>query len=210
MKSYKPSTPAEPSSNDTKNSESERKFFFALFIFIFYIGACILFVLLYRRFIAQVPIDHHSFVELVGRAIVLSKYLIAVNLPVLFLFNPKMQRSHIVFGVCLAIIIVFVLTGLHITLTLSVQIVMIPWFVIWQSFAIVGSTLKDFFKHTPHLKATLVFFTILKIIIGFCLGALFFVLCIILQIYNFDGYDFSGLNYGIPYHKQTMFQSFGF
>ncbi|MCX2716592.1 hypothetical protein OQH61_02455 [Helicobacter sp. MIT 21-1697] len=201
---------AEPSSNDTKSENIGRKFFFALFIFIFYIGACILFVLVYRRFIAHIPIDHHSFIKLVGRAIVLSKYLIAVNLPVLFLFIPKMQREHIVFGACLAIVIAFVLTGLPATLALSMQIVMIPWFVIWQSFAIVSSTLAEFFKHTPHLKATLVFFTTIKIIIGFCLGTLFFVLCIILQIYNFEKYDFSGKNWNIPFEKRALFSDIGF
>lgn len=197
---------------DSHNNIKTKSFFLSLpFLFVLYVILCILGILAYRYFITQTPLFEHTFVELISRGIILVFYLFVVNLPAFFLiFIPTLRQSLVVFGVCLALVVAFSLTGLPATLTLSNQIFMIPWFVIWESFVVVSIVCVAFFRNMPTLNASIVLFSSLKIIIGFCLGIVFFICCVVFQFYVFDRYDFIGRNYGIPYHKKVLFQDLGF
>ncbi|WP_415579704.1 hypothetical protein [Helicobacter labetoulli] len=64
--------------------------------------------------------------------------------------------------------------------------------------------------NTPKLNVSIVLFSSLKIIFGFCLGIVFFIFCIAFQSSIFERYDFTGRNYGIPFHKRVLFQDLGF
>lgn len=182
---------------DSHNNIKTKSFFLSLpFLFVLYVILCILGILAYRYFITQTPLFEHTFVELISRGIILVFYLFVVNLPAFFLaFIPLLRQNLVVFGVCLA---------------LSNQIFMIPWFVIWESFVVVSIVCDAFFRNMPTLNASIVLFSSLKIIIGFCLGIVFFICCVVFQFYVFDRYDFIGRNYGIPYHKKVLFQDLGF
>lgn len=197
---------------DSHNNIKTKSFFLSLpFLFVLYVILCILGILAYRYFITQTPLFEHTFVELISRGIILVFYLFVVNLPAFFLaFIPLLRQNLVVFGVCLALVVAFSLTGLPATLTLSNQIFMIPWFVIWESFVVVSIVCDTFFRNMPTLNASIVLFSSLKIIIGFCLGIVFFICCVVFQFYVFDRYDFIGRNYGIPYHKKVLFQDLGF
>lgn len=197
---------------DSHNNIKTKSFFLSLpFLFVLYVILCILGILAYRYFITQTPLFEHTFVELISRGIILVFYLFVVNLPAFFLvFIPLLRQNLVVFGVCLALVVAFSLTGLPVTLTLSNQIFMIPWFVIWESFVVVSIVCDTFFRNMPTLNASIVLFSSLKIIIGFCLGIVFFICCVVFQFYVFDRYDFIGRNYGIPYHKKVLFQDLGF
>ena len=197
---------------DSHNNIKTKSFFLSLpFLFVLYVILCILGILAYRYFITQTPLFEHTFVELISRGIILVFYLFVVNLPAFFLvFIPTLRQSLVVFGVCLALVVAFSLTGLPATLLLSNQIFMIPWFVIWESFVVVSIVCDTFFRNMPTLNASIVLFSSLKIIIGFCLGIVFFICCVVFQFYVFDRYDFIGRNYGIPYHKKVLFQDLGF
>ncbi|WP_281651536.1 hypothetical protein [Helicobacter bilis] len=197
---------------DSHNNIKTKSFFLSLpFLFVLYVILCILGILAYRYFITQTPLFEHTFVELISRGIILVFYLFVVNLPAFFLaFIPLLRQNLVVFGACLAFIIAFSLTGLPATLTLSNQIFMIPWFVIWESFVVVSIVCDAFFRNMPTLNASIVLFSSLKIIFGFCLGIVFFICCVVFQFYVFDRYDFIGRNYGIPYHKKVLFQDLGF
>ena len=197
---------------DSHNNIKTKSFFLSLpFLFVLYVILCILGILAYRYFITQTPLFEHTFVELISRGIILVFYLFVVNLPAFFLvFIPTLRQSLVVFGVCLALVVAFSLTGLPATLLLSDQIFMIPWFVIWESFVVVSIVCDTFFRNMPTLNASIVLFSSLKIIIGFCLGIVFFICCVVFQFYVFDRYDFIGRNYGIPYHKKVLFQDLGF
>ena len=197
---------------DSHNNIKTKSFFLSLpFLFVLYVILCILGILAYRYFITQTPLFDHTFLELISRGIILVFYLFVVNLPAFFLvFIPTLRQSLVVFGVCLALVVAFSLTGLPATLCLSNQIFMIPWFVIWESFVVVSIVCDTFFRNMPTLNASIVLFSSLKIIIGFCLGIVFFICCVVFQFYVFDRYDFIGRNYGIPYHKKVLFQDLGF
>lgn len=197
---------------DSHNNIKTKSFFLSLpFLFVLYVILCILGILAYRYFITQTPLFDHTFLELISRGIILVFYLFVVNLPAFFLaFIPLLRQNLVVFGVCLALVVAFSLTGLPATLTLSNQIFMIPWFVIWESFVVVSIVCDAFFRNMPTLNASIVLFSSLKIIIGFCLGIVFFICCVVFQFYVFDRYDFIGRNYGIPYHKKVLFQDLGF
>lgn len=197
---------------DSHNNIKTKSFFLSLpFLFVLYVILCILGILAYRYFITQTPLFEHTFVELISRGIILVFYLFVVNLPAFFLaFIPLLRQNLVVFGVCLALVVAFSLTGLPATLCLSNQIFMIPWFVIWESFVVVSIVCDAFFRNMPTLNASIVLFSSLKIIIGFCLGIVFFICCVVFQFYVFDRYDFIGRNYGIPYHKKVLFQDLGF
>lgn len=197
---------------DSHNNIKTKSFFLSLpFLFVLYVILCILGILAYRYFITQAPLFEHTFVELISRGIILVFYLFVVNLPAFFLaFIPLLRQNLVVFGVCLALVVAFSLTGLPATLLLSNQIFMIPWFVIWESFVVVSIVCDAFFRNMPTLNASIVLFSSLKIIIGFCLGIVFFICCVVFQFYVFDRYDFIGRNYGIPYHKKVLFQDLGF
>ena len=197
---------------DSHNNIKTKSFFLSLpFLFVLYVILCILGILAYRYFITQTPLFEHTFVDLISRGIILVFYLFVVNLPAFFLvFIPTLRQNLVVFGVCLALVVAFSLTGLPATLTLSNQIFMIPWFVIWESFVVVSIVCDTFFRNMPTLNASIVLFSSLKIIIGFCLGIVFFICCVVFQFYVFDRYDFIGRNYGIPYHKKVLFQDLGF
>ena len=197
---------------DSHNNIKTKSFFLSLpFLFVLYVILCILGILACRYFITQTPLFEHTFVELISRGIILVFYLFVVNLPAFFLvFIPLLRQNLVVFGVCLALVVAFSLTGLPATLCLSNQIFMIPWFVIWESFVVVSIVCDAFFRNMPTLNASIVLFSSLKIIIGFCLGIVFFICCVVFQFYVFDRYDFIGRNYGIPYHKKVLFQDLGF
>ena len=197
---------------DSHNNIKTKSFFLSLpFLFVLYVILCILGILACRYFITQTPLFEHTFVELISRGIILVFYLFVVNLPAFFLvFIPLLRQNLVVFGVCLALVVAFSLTGLPATLCLSNQIFMIPWFVIWESFVVVSIMCDAFFRNMPTLNASIVLFSSLKIIIGFCLGIVFFICCVVFQFYVFDRYDFIGRNYGIPYHKKVLFQDLGF
>ena len=197
---------------DSHNNIKTKSFFLSLpFLFVLYVILCILGILAYRYFITQTPLFEHTFVELISRGIILVFYLFVVNLPAFFLiFIPLLRQSLVVFGVCLALVVAFSLTGLPATLTLSNQIFMIPWFVIWESFVVVSIVCDTFFRNMPKLNVSIVLVSSLKIIFGFCLGIVFFICCVVFQFYVFDRYDFIGRNYGIPYHKKVLFQDLGF
>ena len=180
------------------------------FSFHAFVVCCVLGILAYRYFITQTPLFEHTFVELISRGIILVFYLFVVNLPAFFLaFIPLSRQNLVVFGVCLAIVVAFFLTGLSATLTLSNQIFMIPWFVIWESFVVVSIVCDAFFRNMPKLNVSIVLVSSLKIIFGFCLGIVFFICCIAFQFYVFDRYDFIGRNYGIPYNKKRSISRFG-
>lgn len=185
-----------------------------LSLFVLYATLCILGILAWRYFVTQAPLFEHTYLELISRGIILVFYLFVVNLPAFFLiFIPILRQSLVVFGVCLALVVAFSLTGLPATLTLSNQIFMIPWFVIWESFIIVGIMCNTFFRNTPKLNASIVLVSSLTIIFGFCLGVVLFIFCIAFQAFQFsifDKYDFTGKNYGIPPYKQVLFQNSGF
>ena len=197
---------------DSHNNIKTKSFFLSLpFLFVLYVILCILGILACRYFITQTPLFEHTFVELISRGIILVFYLFVVNLPAFFLvFIPLLRQNLVVFGVCLALVVAFSLTGLPATLCLSNQVFMIPWFVIWESFVVVSIVCDAFFRNMPTLNASIVLFSSLKIIIGFCLGIVFFICCVVFQFYVFDRYDFIGRNYGIPYHKKVLFQDLGF
>lgn len=197
---------------DSHNSIKNKGRIFSLpFLFVLYATLCILGILACRYFVTQTPLFDHTFLELVSRGIILVFYLFVVNLPAFFLvFIPTLRQSLIVFGICLALVVVFSLTGLPTTLTLSNQIFMIPWFVIWESFVVVSVVCSTFFRNTPKLNVSIVLFSSLKIIFGFCLGIVFFIFCIAFQSSIFERYDFTGRNYGIPFHKRVLFQDLGF
>lgn len=197
---------------DSHNNIKTKSFFLSLpFLFVLYVILCILGILAYRYFITQAPLFEHTFVELISRGIILVFYLFVVNLPAFFLiFIPILRQNLVVFGVCLALVVAFSLTGLPATLLLSNQIFMIPWFVIWESFVVVSIVCDAFFRNMPTLNASIVLFSSLKIIIGFCLGVVFFIFCVAFQISIFEKYDFTGKNYGIPFHKKVLFQDLGF
>ncbi|WP_285819087.1 hypothetical protein [Helicobacter bilis] len=197
---------------DSHNNIKTKSFFLSLpFLFVLYVILCILGILAYRYFITQAPLFEHTFVELISRGIILVFYLFVVNLPAFFLiFIPILRQNLVVFGVCLALVVAFSLTGLPATLLLSNQIFMIPWFVIWESFVVVSIVCDAFFRNMPTLNASIVLFSSLKIIIGFCLGIVFFIFCVAFQISIFEKYDFTGKNYGIPFHKKVLFQDLGF
>lgn len=196
------------SHNDIK---TKGRIFSLPFLFVLYATLCILGVLACRYFVTQTPLFDHTFLELVSRGIILVFYLFVVNLPAFFLvFIPTLRQSLVVFGICLALVVVFSLTGLPATLTLSNQIFMIPWFVIWESFVVVSIVCDAFFRNTPKLNTSIVLVSSLKIIFGFCLGIVFFIFCIAFQISIFERYDFTGRNYGIPFHKRVLFQDLGF
>ncbi|BDB64621.1 hypothetical protein T36_1078 [Helicobacter cinaedi] len=197
---------------DSHNNIKTKSFFLSLpFLFVLYVILCILGILAYRYFITQTPLFEHTFVELISRGIILVFYLFVVNLPAFFLiFIPILRQNLIVFGVCLALVIAFSLTGLPATLYLSNQIFMIPWFVIWESFVIASIMCNTFFRNMPKLNASIVLVSSLKIIFGFCLGVVFFIFCVAFQISIFEKYDFTGKNYGIPSYKQVLFQNLGF
>ena len=197
---------------DSHNNIKTKSFFLSLpFLFVLYVILCILGILACRYFITQTPLFEHTFVELISRGIILVFSLFVVNLPAFFLvFIPLLRQNLVVFGVCLALVVAFSLTGLPATLCLSNQIFMIPWFVIWESFVVVSIVCDAFFRNMPTLNASIVLFSSLKIIIGFCLGIVFFICCVVFQFYVFDRYDFIGRNYGIPYHKKVLFQDLGF
>ena len=197
---------------DSHNNIKTKSFFLSLpFLFVLYVILCILGILACRYFITQTPLFEHTFVELISRGIILVFYLFVVNLPAFFLvFIPLLRQNLVVFGVCLALVVAFSLTGLPATLCLSNQIFMIPWFVIWESFVVVSIVCDAFFRNMPTLNASIVLFSSLKIIFGFCLGVVFFICCVVFQFYVFDRYDFIGRNYGIPYHKKVLFQDLGF
>ena len=197
---------------DSHNSiKNKRRSFSLPFLFVLYAALCILGILAWRYFITQAPLFEHTYLELVSRGIILVFYLFVVNLPAFFLvFIPTLRQSLVVFGICLALVVAFSLTGLPATLCLSNQIFMIPWFVIWESFVVVSIVCDAFFRNMPTLNASIVLFSSLKIIIGFCLGIVFFICCVVFQFYVFDRYDFIGRNYGIPYHKKVLFQDLGF
>lgn len=193
------------------NIKTKGRIFSLPFLFVLYATLCILGILAYRYFITQTPLFDHTYLELISRGIILVFYLFVVNLPVFFLvFIPTLRQSLVVFGVCLALVVVFSLTGLPATLTLSNQIFMIPWFVIWESFVVVSVVCSTFFRNTPKLNASIVLVSSLKIIFGFCLGIVFFIFCIAFQSSIFERYDFTGRNYGIPFHKRVLFQDLGF
>ena len=193
---------------DSHNNIKTKSFFLSLpFLFVLYVILCILGILAYRYFITQTPLFEHTFVELISRGIILVFYLFVVNLPAFFLaFIPLLRQNLVVFGACLAFIIAFSLTGLPATLTLSNQIFMIPWFVIWESFVVVSIVCDTFFRNMPKLNVSIVLVSSRKIIFGFCLGIVFFICCVVFQFYVFDRYDFIGRNYGIPYHKKFYFK----
>lgn len=197
---------------DSHNSVKNKRRIFSLpFLFVLYVTLCILGILAYRYFITQTPLFEHTFVELISRGIILVFYLFVVNLPAFFLaFIPLSRQNLVVFGVCLAIVVAFFLTGLSATLTLSNQIFMIPWFVIWESFVVVSIVCDTFFRNMPKLNVSIVLVSSLKIIFGFCLGIVFFICCVVFQISIFEKYDFTGKNYGIPSHKKVLFQDLGF
>lgn len=197
---------------DSHNNIKTKSFFLSLpFLFVLYVILCILGILAYRYFITQAPLFEHTFVELISRGIILVFYLFVVNLPAFFLiFIPILRQNLVVFGVCLALVVAFSLTGLPATLLLSNQIFMIPWFVIWESFVVVSIVCDAFFRNMPKLNVSIVLVSSRKIIFGFCLGIVFFICCIAFQVYVFDRYDFIGRNYGIPYHKKVLFQDLGF
>lgn len=197
---------------DSHNNIKTKGIIFSLpFFFVLYATLCILGVLACRYFITQTPLFDHTYLELISRGIILVFYLFVVNLPAFFLvFIPTLRQSLVVFGVCLALVVVFSLTGLPATLTLSNQIFMIPWFVIWESFVVVSIVCNAFFHNTPKLNTSIVLVSSLKIIFGFCLGIVFFIFCIAFQISIFERYDFTGRNYGIPFHKRVLFQDLGF
>lgn len=197
---------------DSHNNIKTKSFFLSLpFLFVLYATLCILGILAWRYFVTQAPLFEHTYLELISRGIILVFYLFVVNLPAFFLiFIPILRQSLVVFGVCLALVVAFSLTGLPATLTLSNQIFMIPWFVIWESFIIVGIVCNTFFRNTPKLNASIVLVSSLTIIFGFCLGVVLFIFCIAFQFSIFDKYDFTGKNYGIPPYKQVLFQNSGF
>ena len=197
---------------DSHNNIKTKSFFLSLpFLFVLYVILCILGILAWRYFITQTPLFEHTFVELISRGIILVFYLFVVNLPAFFLvFIPLLRQNLVVFGVCLALVVAFSLTGLPATLCLSNQIFMIPWFVIWESFVVVSIMCDAFFRNMPTLNASIVLFSSLKIIFGFCLGVVFFIFCVAFQISIFEKYDFTGKNYGIPSHKKVLFQDLGF
>ncbi|WP_304149119.1 hypothetical protein [Helicobacter bilis] len=197
---------------DSHNNIKTKSFFLSLpFLFVLYVILCILGILAYRYFVTQAPLFEHTFVELISRGIILVFYLFVVNLPAFFLvFIPILRQNLIVFGVCLALVVAFFLTGLPATLSLSNQIFMIPWFVIWESFVVVSIVCDAFFRNMPKLNVSIVLVSSLKIIFGFCLGIVFFICCVVFQFYVFDRYDFIGRNYGIPYNKKVLFQDLGF
>ncbi len=197
---------------DSHNSiKNKGRIFFLPFLFVLYATLCILGILAWRYFITQAPLFEHTYLELMSRGIVLVFYLFVVNLPAFFLiFIPILRQNLIVFGVCLALVVAFSLTGLPATLYLSNQIFMIPWFVIWESFVIVSIMCNTFFRNISKLNVSLVLVSSLKIIFGFCLGVVFFIFCIAFQFSIFDKYDFTGKNYGIPSYKQVLFQNLGF
>ncbi|MCI7412080.1 hypothetical protein [Helicobacter bilis] len=197
---------------DSHNNIKTKSFFLSLpFLFVLYVILCILGILAYRYFVTQAPLFEHTFVELISRGIILVFYLFVVNLPAFFLvFIPILRQNLIVFGVCLALVVAFSLTGLPATLSLSNQIFMIPWFVIWESFVVVSIVCDAFFRNMPKLNVSIVLVSSLKIIFGFCLGIVFFICCVVFQFYVFDRYDFIGRNYGIPYNKKVLFQDLGF
>lgn len=197
---------------DSHNSIKNKGRIFSLpFLFVLYATLCILGILACRYFVTQTPLFDHTFLELVSRGIILVFYLFVVNLPAFFLvFIPTLRQSLVVFGICLALVVVFSLTGLPATLTLSNQIFMIPWFVIWESFVVVSIVCSTFFHNTPKLNVSIVLVSSLKIIFGFCLGVVFFIFCIAFQSAIFERYDFTGRNYGIPFHKRVLFQDLGF
>lgn len=197
---------------DSHNNIKTKGIIFSLpFFFVLYATLCILGVLACRYFITQTPLFDHTYLELISRGIILVFYLFVVNLPAFFLvFIPTLRQSLVVFGICLALVVVFSLTGLPATLTLSNQIFMIPWFVIWESFVVVSVVCSTFFRNTPKLNASIVLVSSLEIIFGFCLGVVFFIFCIAFQSSIFERYDFTGRNYGIPFHKRVLFQDLGF
>lgn len=197
---------------DSHNNIKTKSFFLSLpFLFVLYVILCILGILAYRYFITQTPLFDHTFLELVSRGIILVFYLFVVNLPAFFLIIiPPLRQNLVVFGVCLALVAAFSLTGLPATLSLGNQIFMIPWFVIWESFVVVSIVCDAFFRNMPKLNVSIVLVSSLKIIFGFCLGIVFFICCVVFQFYVFDRYDFIGRNYGIPYHKKVLFQDLGF
>ncbi len=197
---------------DSHNSIKNKGRIFSLpFLFVLYAALCILGILAWRYFITQTPLFKHTYLELMSRGIILVFYLFVVNLPAFFLvFIPTLRQNLIVFGVCLALVVAFSLTGLPATLYLSNQIFMIPWFVIWESFVIVSIVCNTFFRNISKLNVSLVLVSSLKIIFGFCLGVVFFIFCVAFQISIFEKYDFTGKNYGIPSHKKVLFQDLGF
>ncbi|WP_233706153.1 hypothetical protein [Helicobacter bilis] len=142
---------------DSHNNIKTKSFFLSLpFLFVLYVILCILGILACRYFITQTPLFEHTFVELISRGIILVFYLFVVNLPAFFLvFIPTLRQSLVVFGVCLALVVAFFLTGLSATLTLSNQIFMIPWFVIWESFVVVSIVCDAFFRNMPKLNVSL-------------------------------------------------------
>lgn len=183
------------------------------FAFIVYVIFACAFVMAYRFFITHTPLFEHDITALIGRAIVLCIYLCVVNLPVfLLLQNTYIQKNTITFGFYLAIIIIFIFTGLPALFSLNSQIIMIPWFVVVISFVkflnIINHFIKNFTKYISYKAALIQGF---KILFGILVGIIFFVLCIYFQIKHFAKYDFPGKNYGIPLlHKQMFSGGLGF
>ena len=124
----------------------------------------------YRYFITQTPLFEHTYSELISRGVILVFYLFVVNLPAFFLaFIPILRQNLVVFGVCLALVVAFFLTGLSATLTLSNQIFMIPWFVIWESFVVVSIVCVAFSSISLSLMCLLCYFQALKLSLAFAL-----------------------------------------
>lgn len=182
------------------------------FTFIVYVIFACAFVMAYRFFITHTPLFEHDITALIGRAIVLCIYLCIVNLPVfLLLQNTYIQKNTITFGFYLAIIIIFIFTGLPTLFSLSSQIIMIPWFVVIISFVKFLNIINHFIKNfTKYISYKIYFIQGLKILFGILIGVIFFILCIVFQIKHFEKYDFPGKNYGIPLHKQMLFGGLGF
>lgn len=189
-------------SKETKETKKAKKRFSPMLAFPLYVALCALGILVYRHFIRQVPVFEHSTEELIHRGVILSLYLVFANLPALWI--PYMKHSVINFGAHFVLVCIFMSLGLACIVSLSPQLFMIPYFVIWQSFVVI----KGFAYRCPTFFSFLT--ASLKFLLGCCVGILFFAYCAWLQLIIFERYDFSGSNYGIPFERRALFSDLGF